>query len=161
MKPLYHEEYWSIRIEWSRPKEYSRFLVEPSDNEAFANLYLISARFGRNASKLLYVGQTYDQWVSRRLSQKDHKRRHSEFRENYPHHTLYVSQGIVTVHDGKLTRKRLNDIERVLIYINDPEHAHNVQNFYTHGVSGSYHIENSGSKCTLPRIISLGVFVKY
>lgn len=73
-----------------------------------------------------------------------------------------MSHGCVTVQGGgKLTSRRLDDIERILIYTNNRDHAHNIKNLYAHGVSDSYFIENKGSKCTLPRTISLGIFVKY
>lgn len=60
-----------------------------------------------------------------------------------------------------MVRSRIKDIENILIYSNDPDHSHNVQNFYNHGVKGSYLIKNCGYKSTLPKEISLGVFVKY
>ena len=161
MEQLHHEGYWNIEIEWSRPKAYGRLLDEGSPHDEDAHLYLISARFSTSSHKAIYVGKTYDQWVSKRLSQADHKRRYSDFTKNYPRHNFYVSHGIVTNHDGKLTRKRIDDIERILIYANEPLHAHNVQNFWQHSVTTPYQIENRGSRCTLPRTISLGVFVKY
>lgn len=161
MKPLYHEQYWEVEIEWSRPKEYDRLLEEGSHHDESAHLYLISARYRDYESKLLYIGKTYDQWVSKRLSQKDHRSRYGTFQENYPNHIFFVSHGVITINGSKITRKRLSDIERILIYTNEPQHAHNVQNYYSHGVIGSYLIENKGSKCTLPSVISLGIFVKY
>lgn len=161
MEPLQHEGYWGIEVKWSRPKEYERLLDEGSPHDELANLYLISARFGTKPSKAIYVGKTYDQWVSMRLSQPDHQLRYTEFVKNYPRHIFYVSHGIVTNHDGKLTRKRIDDIERILIYANEPQHAHNIKNFWQHRVTMPYQIENRGSRCTLPRTIALGVFVEY
>lgn len=161
MEPLSHEDYWNVQIDWSLPQEYERLLELGSPNDDLAHLYLISARYGKNEPKTIYIGQTYNQWVSKRLTQADHQSRYADFVENYSRHRLYVSHGIVTVHDGKITRKRINDIERILIYTNDPTHAHNIKNFQGHGVSTPYQIENRGSRCTLPRQISLGVFVRY
>jgi len=159
MEPLQHEEYWDIEIAWSRPKEYERVLEEGSPHDELAHLYLISARFGTKSPKAIYVGKTYDQFVKKRLSQPDHQKRYSQFVKDYPRHRFYVSHGVVTNHDGKLTRKRIDEIERILIYANKPQHAYNVQNFWTHGVTTAYQIENRGSRCTLPRTITLGVFV--
>ena len=161
MEPLHHEEYWNIEIEWSRPKTYERLLDEGSPHDDLAHLYLISARMGTDSPKAIYVGKTYDQWVSKRLSQPDHKRRYAEFIIAYPRHNFYVSHGIVKIQNGKLTRKRIDDIERILIYVNEPLHAHNVQNFWQHSVTTPYQIENRGSRCTLPRTIALRVFVAY
>lgn len=162
MEPLYPDEHWLVEINWSRPTLYERLLEDggsPHDDGAY--LYLISARFSGNAPKALYIGQTYSQWVTKRLTQRDHKRRYETFAEEYPRHSLFVSHGYVTVHGGKLTAKRLDDIESILIYTNDPTHAHNVKNFYRHGVASPYFIENKGSRCTLPKTIALGVFVHY
>lgn len=161
MKPLWHEEHWHVEINWSRPVEYEQLLENGSSQDEVANLYLISARFGVKSPKTIYIGKTYDQWVSKRLSQSDHKIRYVKFCEGYPRHQIYVSHGVVTIHDGKLTRSRIDEIERILIYANDPTHAHNVQNFWQHDVTTPYRVENKGSRCTLPRIISLGVFVEH
>ena len=161
MEPLYHAESWDIVIEWKRPKQYRRGVENGSVHDDFANLYLISARYVVGKSKAIYIGKTYAQWVSKRLAQPDHKKRYAEYVKNYPRHSFYVSHGIVVVNDGRLTQKRLDDMERILIYTNDPDHSHNVKNIYEHGVTGSYEIYNRGSRCTLPKYIALGVFVRY
>ena len=161
MKPLWHEDYWSVQISWSRPKEYDRLLLEGSPHDKTANLYLISARYGKSASKTVYIGQTYQQWVSKRLSQDDHKKRRDSIISKYPRHKLYVSHGVILIRNGVLTRKRVGEIKQILIYSNDLTHAHNIKNYWKHEVSTSYRIENRGSKCTLPKEIALGVFVKY
>ena len=160
MKPLYHEQYYEVEIDWSRPKAYDRLIEEGSHHDETARLYLISARYSNGKPKLLYIGKTYRQWVSKRLSQKDHKSRYGTFQENYPNHTLFVSHGVITINGSRITSERVSDIESILIYTNEPQHAHNVQNYYSHGVVGSYLIKNKGSKCTLPSVISLGIFVK-
>lgn len=160
MQRLYHEEAWEVEIEWTRPKEYTRLLSKGSEHDEFANLYLISARYGAANAKTIYIGKTYTQWVRRRLSQPDHKKRFAAWVKNYQRHLFFVSFGIITIKEGNVTRKRLDDIERILIYANDPDHAHNVQNFYEHGVKEAYQITNKGSRCTLPRILALGVFFK-
>lgn len=79
MEQLYHEEYWPIEVEWSRPREYDRLLDEGSTHDESANLYLISARYKNNTPKLLYIGQTFNQWVSKRLTQPDHKKSMTNF----------------------------------------------------------------------------------
>jgi len=160
MQPLYHQDYWEVEIDWKRPKKYERARDEGSDHDEFAHLYLISARYGSSEPKALYIGKTWKQTVATRLCQDDHKKRYAAFVKNYPRHSFYVSYGIVSVNDAKLTEKRLDAIERILIFTNEPEHAYNVQHLYEHGVTGSYEIQNRGSRCHLPRIIRLGVFVK-
>ena len=73
---------------------------------------------------------------------------------------FWVSCGIVTIENGKKTKKRIKDIETILIYTNQSEHSHNVSNVYKHGVIGSYRIENHGHRCGLPRELHLGFFVR-
>lgn len=161
MEPLYGDDYWDIAIQWTRPRSYEKVRGSWCKHDDDANLYLITAKYSKNRSKCIYIGKTYDQWVSKRLTQEDHKKRYAAFVKNYPNHKFFVSHGIVSMKKGKIVRSRIKEIEIILIYSNDPEHCHNVQNFYNHGVTGSYSIENFGYKSTLPKVISLGVFVKY
>lgn len=160
MKPLYEDDSWDIEIQWSRPRQYELVVAEGVDYDATADLYMISARFSSRKPKSLYIGKAWRQEVSYRLSQEDHKKRYAAYIKNYPHHSLYVSHGTVTVYNGNLTEKRLSDIEKILIYSNDSEHASNLKSIYTHGVTGSYRLENLGSRCSLPKAIHLGIFVK-
>lgn len=44
--------------------------------------------------KSIYVGKTYKQYVSKRLSQADHKKRFVKFREAYTHHSLWSATEI-------------------------------------------------------------------
>ena len=161
MKPLFEDEFWEVTIEWKKPKEYNRLLREGSDHDETARLYLITARYAKATSKGKYIGKTFRQKVSVRLKQPDHKKRYAAFTGKHPNHKFFVSHGIITMHNGKLTEKRLAEIEQILIYSNDPTHSGNVKNFYEHGVSGSYAITNTGFRCSLPRKIQLGVFAAY
>ena len=161
MKPLYEDDYWDIEINWTRPILYEKIREEGCSHDSIAKLYMITAKYSRNNPKCIYIGKTYKQCVSTRLKQIDHKKRYAAFIKNYPRHKFYVSHGLVTINNGKIVSSRIGDVEKILIYSNDPTHGHNVQNIYNHGVKGSYLIKNSGYKSSLPQIISLGVFVKY
>ncbi len=158
MKPLYPDNYWEVEINWSRPRTYERVRDEGHELDECAYLYLVTAKYSK--TKTIYVGKTYHQTVSVRLKQQDHLDRYAAFVKNYPNHRFYVSLGQVKVLNGKITSSRIDSIERILIYANEPDHAHNVSSFYEHGVKGSYHIFNRGSKAGLPREIMLGVFAK-
>lgn len=160
MKPLYVDDYWDVEIKWTRPRPYVEVRENGCYHDESAYLYLITAKYSKNKSKCIYVGKTFDQCVSKRLNQADHQKRYAAFIKNYPRHKFFVSHGLVTINNGKIIRSRIKDVENILIYSNDPEHCHNVQNFYNHGVKGSYLIKNFGYKSSLPQIISLGVFVK-
>lgn len=161
MKPLFEDEFWDVTIEWKKPKEYSRLLLEGSDHDSTAQLYLISARFAKAASKGKYIGKTFQQKVTIRLKQPDHKKRYAAFTGIHPNHKFFVSHGVITMNNGKLTENRLAEIEQILIYSNDPTHSGNVKNFYEHGVTGSYLINNVGYRCSLPKKIQLGVFASH
>ena len=65
------------------------------------------------------------------------------------------------MNNGKLTSKRLAEIEQILIYSSDPTHSGNVKNFYEHKVTESYLISNIDYRCSLPKKIQLGVFASY
>jgi hypothetical protein len=161
LKPLFENNFWEVQIQWTRPRAYERVRGEGSEHDNSACLYYICAQFSTGKPKVLYIGQTYQQAVSTRLQQPDHQSRYAAFVRNYPRHRFSVSHGIVSVVDGRLTKRRVDDIERLLIYANDPEHAHNVQHIYQHGVRESYFITNTGYRSGLPRSLQLGVFVEY
>ncbi len=159
MKPLYEEESWHVSISWKKPMLYDSLVENGSAHDETANLYMILGRYSSNSAKILYIGKTVDQWVSKRLGQQDHKNRYAAFIGNYPRHWFQVSLGVITMHNGNKTAKRIGDIEQLLIFVHDSEHRRNVKNVYNHGVTGSYRIENTGFKCTLPKCLMLGIFV--
>ena len=157
MKRVFDEDPWTIDIKWSRPKAYAAVVADKSGTEDDASLYSILARYRSGPRKLFYVGKTFSYFVSTRLSQRDHKARLAKFVQAHPRHSFEVSYGVIKC--TKLTRKRLGEIEQLLIYSSDPVHSKNVRNFYDHCVSDAYHIRNNGSRCSLPKTIALGVFV--
>ena len=160
MRPLYPDEYLAIDIEWSRPSSYERVRARGHELDRVAQLYLITAKASFSRAKSLYVGKTYRQTVSTRLAQQDHQARYAAFKKHYPRHRFLISLGVVTLLEGRLTAGRLGELEKILIYANDPEHAFNVQNFYEHGVKGSYEVVNHGHRAGLPKAIMLGVFAE-
>jgi predicted GIY-YIG superfamily endonuclease len=161
VKPLYEDEFWDVSIQWTRPMSYDGLLEHGSEHDEYANFYMILGRFASKSAKILYIGMTYQQWVSKRLSQPDHQKRYATFVNNYKHHRFQVSHGYLNMNNGNITEKRVKDIEQILIFSNDSTHAHNVKNIYSHGVTGSYRIENKGYRCSLPKRLSIGLFVTY
>jgi len=107
----------------------------------------------------LCIGHTYDQCVSIRLAQPDHTHRYTDFVKDYPRHSFWVSCGIITMTNSKRTRKRVQDIETLLIHTNRSEHFYNVRNVSEHSVTDAYHIQNYGYRYDLPRELHLGLFV--
>ncbi len=160
LRQLFEEDFWDVEINWSRPALYENVIEYGAELDDKAFLYMITAKFGSNKSKILYIGKTYKQTVNIRLSQNDHHKRYKNIQKKYPRHKLYVSCGTVQIHNGKITENRIKEIEKILIYSNDTDHVQNVSNYYTHGVKDSYKIKLSGYRHSLPKELYLGVFAK-
>lgn len=160
LRQLFEDDFWDVDICWSRPKLYENVIEYGADLDDEAYLYMITAKFSSYKPKIIYIGKTYKQTVSLRLSQDDHSKRYKKLRKQYPRHKFYVSYGTVHVHDGQITENRIKDIEKILIYSNDTDHVQNVSNYYTHGVKNSYKIKLTGYRHTLSKELYLGVFVK-
>jgi len=159
LKPLFpDDEFWQVEVKWMPPVAYDKVLSEGSPHDDDAYLYMIVAKHSAHPPKVVYLGRTCKQCVSVRLTQVDHKKRHAALVEKCPNHHLLVSHGLVTVKNGNLTERRIQDVERLLIYSNpDFEKAINVANFNHHNVEGSYWIWNIGHKAGLPSEVCLGV----
>ncbi len=145
--------YW-VRIHWRRWRDIDKFFDDPQDDHAY--LYAIWGRFGSSA-RLFYIGKIYDQYAGFRLAQKDHARRRKTIIRQYPRHRLVVSLGEVEMpYGGKVTRSRVGEVERLLIFANLPEL--NRQNRQTHGAQWAYVVENTGSFGTMYRQLHFGLF---
>jgi hypothetical protein len=160
MKILFESEFWDVSVTWSRPMVYENLINNGSVYDDDAHLYMITGKYRNNKSKVFYIGKTYNNIVSNRLTQKDHKTRYELLKKNYPNHVLSVSHGIVNIEGGKRTEKRIDEIESILIYSMPTEHCINNKNYFSHGVTAQYLIENKGYKSGMPKEIGLGVFVK-
>lgn len=154
MKPIdADQDYW-VRVHWRRWRDYDKLLDNPQDDHAY--LYAIWGRFGSSA-RLLYVGKIYDQYDGFRIAQKDRARRRKTMMRRYPRHRLVVSLGEVEMsYGGKVTRSRVGEVERLLIFANRPDL--NRQNLQTHGAQRAYVIENTGSFGTMYRQLHFGLF---
>lgn len=159
LESLLQDDYWEVYIQWTRPCLYKRVRGEGSKHDSSAHLYYIRAKYPTGRPKVLYIGKTYQQSVSMRLDQRDHRDKYAVFTNRYPKHRFSVSHGIVSIAHGKITRDRIDDIERLLIYAISPED--NVQNINQHGVNKSYFVTNRGYRSSLPRFLWLGLFAKY
>ncbi len=159
MKLLYEEDSLLVTIKWSKPIIYENLIENGSYNDDSAHLYMITGKYLNNSPKLYYVGKTYDQYVSHRLTQVDHKNRYDELYNKYPKHKLFVSHGTIEIEGGNRTRKRVDEIERILIYSMNSDHTINKKNLYSHGVTEQYLVSNKGYKSHLPSTIGIGVFI--
>ena len=160
MNPVFEDDFWRVQIKWSKPIPYETARDEGSDHDETANLYMITARFSKKEQKFIYLGKTYKQYVQKRLNQSDHHARYAAIIKNHPKHKIFLRYGTVKLEAGKTTNKRIDDLERVLIYCLDDEHSKNLKSIYSHGVTDSYEIISSGSRGTLPKCLALGFFSK-
>ena len=70
-----------------------------------------------------------------------------------------MSHGTIEIEEGKRTKKRVAEIERILIYSMNSDHTINQKNLFSHGVTAQYLITNKGYKSHLPSTIGIGVFI--
>jgi hypothetical protein len=158
MKPVFEDDYWDVAIQWTKPISYDKAKNEGSKHDEFAYLYMISVRYSTNKHKPVYIGKTFEQDVQTRLKQYDHVARYKKISNAHPKSRIFVRYGLVSMDTGKVTKKRIKDIENILIYCYDNDHCKNIKSIYTHGVSDSYSISNSGYRSELPKTLAFGFF---
>lgn len=106
-----------------------------------SNFYMILGQWSQKI-KLFYIGKTKKS-VFNRLKQQDHKRRKKEMEEDHPKHKLLISFGDLYMEYGcNKTSKRIDDIESLLIYAQEPEY--NKNKIFNHKVESDYWIKNYG-----------------
>lgn len=158
MNPVFEDDFWRVHIRWSKPIPYEMARDVGSVHDKTANLYMITARFSDKSHKFIYLGKTYKQYVQKRLKQPDHKARYAAIKKNYPNHAIFLRHGTVEIESGKVNNKKIDDLERILIYCLDDEHSRNIKSIYSHGVTKSYEIISSGARGNLPKCLALGFF---
>ena len=128
-----------VELRWSEPVAIDDADEELEDDHAF--LYMLLAQ-ARGAPKLLYIGRVFDQHVADRLWNQDHLDRQDEMQADHPRHELMVSVGDVVDSDwARLHRNRVDDLETLLIYVNDPPYNRNKKGMFQ---MPWYRIYNSG-----------------
>lgn len=100
-----------IEVEWYGPYKISTVVDEFHEYEDFG-VYMVTRKWGEQSDKILYIGKTYRQDFGTRLSQ---------------HNWLPEVRGTVKVRVGYLledrpSKKRLKDVENLLICWHVPEH---------------------------------------
>ena len=159
MLQLYEEYYWKAKIKWSKPRNYEKVKKYGSKYDETAYFYKITGKYLNNVSKLLYLGKTYDQCVSLRLNQKDHIQRYKRISKEFPKHQLFLSFGELFLEDGLKTKKRIDEIESLLIYAHDSEYLYNKRKLVSFKVLSYYKITNNGYRSPLFKEICFGLTV--
>ena len=128
-----------VGIEWYGPYKIDTVVEEFHEYEDFG-VYMITRRWGEYSEKILYIGLTYRQDFSTRLSQ------HQWWLSN-TRGTIKVRVGYLR--EEKSSEKRLKDVENLLICWHRPEY--NEKNLVYHG--RDLRIINSGRRGLLDKIV--------
>ncbi|WP_281649201.1 hypothetical protein [Parendozoicomonas sp. Alg238-R29] len=157
MKAIYKNDFWKVSVDWKDPTLYEDVLENGHECCEDSQLYMITAAFGKNKHKILYIGKTTKS-ISHRLKQPDHKLRHLKMSGDYSRHKLYITMGKIRVEGGKVTPKRIDQIESLLIYSFDDFHKYNGSKINKLNLSEHYEVQNKGEFHALPEKIYLGLF---
>ncbi len=160
MERVFEEDVYTVDIEWSDPSPYDNTLQSSLEDLHAVYLYKTIGQYHRHFH-LLYIGKTFTQYVTQRLSNKDHQSKRNELQSQYPRHALLVSFGSVTS-SSKRNARLIDEVESLLIYThsNSPK-LQNKNKVWTKRIIRDYKITNSGFREEgMVKEINLGLFYK-
>ena len=160
LKRVDPEDAYIVNIKWSRPASYEEITASGSRHDPEGSLYMILGYYGSSHPKIFYVGKVTATYVSRRLRQPDHRKRYEWLQTQHPRHTFKVCLGEVEIVQNNVTRRRIDEIETMLIYTVHKSHPHmiNKRKCFAHRVHDAYVIHNRRYRNPLPKEIHLGIF---
>ena len=147
---LVEDDYWEARINWQPPRKWYRrgdVGVELSDfakNEC--GIYRFEGKYCNSRDEILYIGLAYNQCFNDRLHQGYHEKKLKYNRAD----EIWVSVGIIDLLNGNHTRKRYEEIEKILIYFFDTTLNISAKTWCPECY---FKITNEGYKGALPRRI--------
>jgi hypothetical protein len=158
---LYPEEFSEVSINWTKPTLFENFINLDHDKQWNAYLYKILVKYPTGSFKMVYLGKTYYQFASGRLSNPDHQNKYESIKKKYPHHKIYVSMGDITT-SKKKNAGLIDSVEKLLIYShsNDDFELINSKNKNHHGLTYGLRIINMGYKTNMYSEIAMGVHYK-
>ena len=142
-------------ITWTKATLLEQFRAQPNDQDA--NFYmLLLSEAGRRP--VLYLGKTFDQYVSWRIEQPDHQDRLSRIQRKYPNADVLISVGVISSPDrNRFDRGFIDQIESLLILVHQPEFNDNKRSFPTITTIMDWHyVVNSGDFSPLERVVYFG-----
>ncbi|MBL8029581.1 MAG: hypothetical protein JNL74_24410 [Fibrobacteres bacterium] len=146
---LRKHDYWSAEITWSTPRKWYRIKGYTGVNlpVMLKNKYGIYKFEGHyeNGNKLLYIGIAYCQNFDTRLHQSRNNLKYLKASN------ITVSTGQIDLGSFKYTRKRFEEIEKILIYFMEP-HL-NIKKTIWCPHDCFFEIINSGKRGLLPKRI--------
>ena len=136
-----------VEVEWYGPYKIDTVVEEFHEYEDFG-LYMITRRWGEYPEKILYIGLTYSQDFSTRLSQ---------------HTWVYDEIGTLKVRVGYLlekrsSEKRLRDVENLLIYVYQPKYNDKGKSTYS---GRDLKIINSGRRGPLDKEVDSSDYIEW
>nr|WP_321497794.1 hypothetical protein [uncultured Methanolobus sp.] len=181
-KALYPYDAWKSVIVWSKPISYDDFVngVEQFDDsedtyetacslnvestyitkplsDKGPNFYMILGKWS-DKLKCFYLGKTTNS-IYKRVTARDHKDRKEQMHNDYSKHKLLISKGHFYMGDwANKTKKRIDEIESLLIYANEP--FYNDKKRLTNRVNRDYWIKNCGHYEPLYEELYYGLSVK-
>lgn len=163
-KPLYLEEFTEITIKWTKPILRARSLKTDYKKQRNSYFYKILTKSNRPNSKykLVYIGKTYSQFVSDRLTNKDHIIKANRIKEQHRKSNIYISVGNVVGYNGRITKNLIDRIERLLIFStsNKDFQLTNSKSTKRHNLTDGLLIINKGYRTELYKEMIIGVFYR-
>ncbi len=161
MKRAFTQTVHEVKIKWSKPKNYTKALQTENNGLEDSYFYKIIAHY-KDSFKLLYIGMSYSQYPSKRLSNRDHVNKREHLQNLYKRHELLISYGHIITLDN-VNFKLIDEIESLLIYSHtDLPHLTNKKKVWSYKITSEYQIKNTGfRKDGMAKDIGLGVFMNW
>ena len=152
MRVASHDLEWESTITWSKARPLNEFRERPNDREAS---YYKWTGVVEGHLRLFYLGKTVDQYAHWRLDQPDHQARIAKIRKAYPDVEVLIATGSLETHDRpRASRKYVDEIESLLIFVHQPEFNANKLSWIE--MSEWHHVTNTGDFAPLERIVYFG-----
>ena len=132
-------------IEWSKPMSHDvLFSQQDVDEDERGYFYTICA-YSEGKWWTYYIGMVYDQWVTDRHKQKDHKNRLDDLKIKHPSLIFHVSIGVLKQASGaRITEELIADLEGLLIHAEWHEELANKRKVGTFSSGRTYSVTNDG-----------------
>ncbi len=104
-------------INWTKPYTHDLLFSGNIEDDDEAYFYSIVA-FKDKEWWPYYIGMVFEQTISERLNQPDHKKRLENLRKKYPSLNFTVSLGTPSFNKGKVSQSNISAVEGLLIYSN-------------------------------------------
>ena len=143
---IVHPDEFSLysEIMWSKPYPYEVLYTGHAEEDYEASFYSIVA-YSEKEWWSYYIGMVYEQCISDRHKQEDHKRRLKYLQSKNKNLNFSISLGTLKLlHGARITKKVVDEIEGLLIYGNWNEYMVNKKKIEHFSSDRTFHITNKG-----------------